>query len=150
MRRNARKRLLPLVFALVLTVVGAALAVPQITVKLQPLGQGQASYPSQYNITAAVNFQLSSNGSVVTGVKVYLDDTNNAFQVQAGDTVYVQLLDYNDQVIAYGSGTVQQDTTTGALYVSVTTFTYENGYSSIPIDQLSSVKVIYQGQEITS
>jgi hypothetical protein len=132
-----------------LTVVGAALAVPQISVKLQPLGQGEASYPSQYDITAAVNFQLSDDGSTVTGVKVYLVDNDANVNVQVGDTVYVQLLDSSGQVIAYGSGTVQQDSN-GNLYVEVTSFSYQNSYSTIPIDQLSSIKVIYQDQEITS
>jgi len=149
MRRGARKRLLPLVFALVLTVVGAALAVPQISVKLQPLGIGNAVYPDQYQITADVNFQLSDDGLTVTGVKVYLIDNDQNVDVQAGDTVYVQLLDSTNKVIAYGNGTVKGDATTG-FYAEITNFKYQNGYNSIPIDELSSVKVIYKGKEITT
>ncbi|WP_297514468.1 hypothetical protein [Thermococcus sp.] len=143
MRRNARKRLLPLVFALVLTVVGAALAVPQISVKLQPLGQGQESYPSQYDITAAVNFYLSNDGSTVTGVKVYIVDNDPNVNVQVGDTVYVQLIGSDGTTVLWsGNDQIQQDTS-GNLYVEITGI-------SVSVEELSSVKVTYQGQEITS
>ncbi|MEO2151836.1 MAG: hypothetical protein ABGW50_04190 [Thermococcus sp.] len=143
MRRNARKRLLPLVFALVLTVVGAALAVPQISVKLQPLGQGQESYPSQYDITAAVNFYLSSDGSTVTGVKVYIVDNDPIVNVQVGDTVYVQLIGSDGTTVLWsGNDQIQQDTS-GNLYVEITGI-------GVSVEELGSVKVTYQGQEITS
>ncbi|AHL23507.1 hypothetical protein [Thermococcus nautili] len=143
MRRNAKKRLLPLVFALVLTVVGAALAVPQISVRLQPLGQGQESYPSQYDITAAVNFQLSNDGSTIQGVKVYLIDNDPNVNVQVGDTVYIQLIGTDGNTVLWsGSGQVQEDNNNN-LYVEITGL-------SVSVNQLGSVKVTYQGQEITS
>ena len=139
MRRNARKRLLPLVFALVLTVVGVALAVPTISVELQKLGAGSKEFQSSLDVTAHVNFKLSADGTTVTGVTVYL--TGNDVETDA--TVYVHLIDTNGNDLASGDGTVQKDAS-GNYYVDIS---FNPGVS---INDLDGVKVIYKGQEITS
>lgn len=136
------KKALPLLGALVFLMVGAALAVPSININLQNLGSNSKQFPTALDVTAHVNFHLSSDGSQVTGVKVYL--TGN--DVQTNAVVYVHLLDSNGNSLATGSGSVSQDTN-GNYYVDIDSF--DNG-AKVDISQLDSVEVIYQGQEITS
>ncbi len=133
------KRILPLVGALVFLMVGAALAVPSITVNLQKLGSGSHSFPNSLNVSANVNFILSKDGMSVTGVKVYFTGSD----VEKGATVYVNLLDASGNILGSGSGSITQDYSNN-FYVEI------SFSSAVPIDQLDSVKVIYKGQEITS
>ncbi|NJE61972.1 hypothetical protein [Thermococcus sp. 21S7] len=139
MRRSNKKRLIPLVFALVLTMVGAALAVPTISVNLQNLGAGDKTFSPSLDVNAHVNFKLGADGTDVTGVMVYL--TGN--DVETGATVYVHLIDTNGNDLASEGGTVQQDAS-GNYYVDIS---FNPGVS---IDQLNGVKVIYKGKEIKS
>ncbi len=107
MRRSTRRKVIPLVFALVLTIVGAALAVPTFNLKVQTIGEGG---PETIEVpggvtSAAVNWVLDgSNPDYVVSVNVQFDQT-----VPAGTTIYVKIYDSNGDIIAMGETTLSSD-----------------------------------------
>jgi len=107
MRRSTRRKVIPLVFALVLTIVGAALAVPTFTLNVQTIGEGG---PETIEVpggvtSAAVNWVLDgSNPDYVVSVNVQFDQT-----VPAGTTIYVKIYDSNGDIIAMGETTLSSD-----------------------------------------
>ncbi|CAD5245220.1 hypothetical protein [Thermococcus camini] len=59
MRRSNKKRLIPLALALVLALVGAALAVPTINMNIQSIGAGKSNIPNPV-VSATFNWQVDS------------------------------------------------------------------------------------------
>ncbi|WP_297435943.1 hypothetical protein [Thermococcus sp.] len=136
--RSNKKRLIPLALALVLAMVGAALAVPQISVTIQNLGQGSKTITSTVN-AASVDFTVSSDGTQITGVKVKVVDQNDN-PVTSG-TVYVQLLDSGNNVVASGSGSPDSN--------GIVTITFSSPVDIQANTGAYSVAVTYQGSSVT-
>jgi hypothetical protein len=94
MRRRAnQKKLIPLVLSLLATMVGAALAVPSITVNVQNIGAGG---PTKVQVpggvaTANVTWVLATNPDYVKGVKVTFDQ-----DVPSGTTIIVKVYAQGD------------------------------------------------------
>ena len=107
MRRSTRRKVIPLVFALVLTIVGAALAVPTFNLKVQTIGEGG---PETIEVpggvtSAAVNWVLDgSDPDYVAGVKLKFDQT-----VPSGTTIYVKIYDKDGKIITKKDKTLQSD-----------------------------------------
>jgi len=142
MRRNAKKRLIPLALALVLAIVGAALAVPSINVTVQELGQGSAVIASSIK-DATVKWNLDDNPDYLdsTGeVTVDLSSSNNT--ILSGGKIYVKLYS-GTTLIAVGSATLASGTTT--YTVDLTIVSDPNGDGLIGLDEFDVVYVVYQG-----
>ncbi|NJE76576.1 hypothetical protein [Thermococcus sp. ES12] len=127
MRRNNKKRLIPLALALVLALVGAALAVPTITLTVQELGQGQKVISSTIT-DATITWTLdSTNPDYVTGGEISVTTDPGS------GTVYIKLYD-GSTLVTYtsvnldGSGTY--------------TFSFA---SSVDLGSFDTVYVVYQG-----
>lgn len=133
MRRNNKKRLIPLTLALVLALVGAALAVPSITVNVQELGQGSKTITSTVT-TADVTWNLNPNNPdyVVSATVTITTDPG------AG-TLYVKLYS-GTTLVAWGQVTLDGSGTY--------TVTFTNGASAdgVPLSSFDTVYVVYQGQ----
>ena len=118
-----KRSVVPLALALVLVVVGAALAVPTFTLHVQNIGEGG---PQQITVpggvaNANVNWVLDNNPDYVKGVKVSFDQ-----DLSSGTTIYVKVYNSSGTVIAQGSQTLSSDLSAG---------------SSIEIDFSSSVEI---------
>ncbi|WP_297508597.1 hypothetical protein [Thermococcus sp.] len=118
-----KRSVVPLALALVLAIVGAALAVPTFTLHVQNIGEGG---PQQITVpggvaNANVNWVLDSNPDYVKGVKVSFDQ-----DLSSGTTIYVKVYNSSGTVIAQGSQTLSSDLSAG---------------SSIEIDFSSSVEI---------
>ncbi|ASJ05425.1 hypothetical protein [Thermococcus barossii] len=127
MRRNNKKRLIPLALALVLALVGVALAVPTITLTVQELGQGQKVISSTIT-DATITWTLdSTNPDYVTGGEISVTTDPGS------GTVYIKLYD-GSTLVTYtsvnldGSGTY--------------TFSFA---SSVDLGSFDTVYVVYQG-----
>jgi len=107
MRRSTKKKILPLAFALVLAMIGAALAVPVITVNVQDIGAGEQSVLSPAN-NANVTWDLAANPDYVEGGYVSLDNTLNA-----GSIVYLKVYNSAGTLIAIGNYTVNTTISAG-------------------------------------
>lgn len=127
MRRVNRRRLIPLALALVLALVGTALAVPSITVNVQELGQGSKVITSQVT-EADVSWTLdSTNPDYVTGATVTISTDP-------------------------GSGTLYLKLYSGTTLVAVSSVTLDGSGTytitfSSPVDlgSFDTVYVVYQG-----
>ena len=139
MKRNARRRLLPLVFALVLTVVGAALAVPNISIHIQELDAGQSTL-QQTVYNAYIDWSLSDDAQYVTSATITLTDNQGNKVGTGSDTVYL-IIDGQKYPATYGGST-------GVYKVDFTNGGKSNG---IPIDSthLNTVTVVFQGQTVS-
>ena len=140
MRRSTKRRLIPLALALALAVVGAALAVPTISVTVQDLGQGQATIQSEVS-GATIKWNLDANNPD------YLDSTKEVtVTISAGTiantnggTLYVKLYS-GTTLVAVGSVTLDGSTTT-----------YDVDLQKVPtddqigLDEFDTVYVVYQG-----
>lgn len=127
MRSSTRKKLLPLVFALVVTVVGAALAVPLITVNVQQLGAGSSVITSDVKAANVTWILSSTNPDYIAGVSFTLD-TN------VTGTIYIKLYDSTGALVAYNTTTLTNSTSG--------TVTFD---PNIPLSEVAEVYVIYQG-----
>ncbi len=111
MRRKAnQKRLIPLLLALVATMVGAALAVPTFNLNVQNIGEGG---PQAINVpggvaNANVNWVLDNNPDYVKGVSVSFDQ-----DLASGTTIYAKVYDSSGNLIALGSTTLSSALTAG-------------------------------------
>jgi len=111
MRRKAnQKRLIPLLLALVATMVGAALAVPTFNLNVQSIGEGG---PEQITVpggvaSANVNWVLDSNPDYVKGVSLSFDQDLNS-----GTTIYAKVYDSSGKLIAEGSTKLSSALATG-------------------------------------
>ncbi len=138
MRRKAnQKRLIPLLLALVATMVGAALAVPTFTLNVQNIGEGG---PQAINVpggvaNANVNWVLDSNPDYVKGVSVSFDQ-----DLASGTTIYAKVYDSSGNLIAQGSTTLSSDLTAG------TAVEIDFG-SSIEINNMDQVAVVLVGPQ---
>jgi len=102
MRRSNKKRLIPLALALVLALVGAALAVPTINMTVQKIGVGDATdndvIVSPVD-TATLNWVLDdTNPDFVEAVNLTFDK-----DISAGSTIYVKF--YKDGSLVSGGVT---------------------------------------------
>ncbi|NJE10866.1 hypothetical protein [Thermococcus sp. MAR1] len=142
MRRN-KKRLIPLALALVLALVGAALAVPAITVNVQEIGAGGpkvVSVPGGVS-TADVDWVLATNPDYVKGVKVTFDQP-----LDAGVTIIVKVYASDDDPTAPNTAptTVKSVTLSSALAANTP---YEIDFDS-PIaigSNINSVAIVLIG-----
>ena len=138
MRRNAKKRLLPLVFAFVLTVVGAALAVPTFNLNIQQIGEGG---PETITVpggvaTATINWVLDTNPDYVKGVSVSFDQT-----LPSGTTIYVKVYASDGTtIIAQGSTTLSSD-------LNANTAIEIDFDSSVEINNMDKVAVVLVGPQ---
>ncbi|WP_456422894.1 hypothetical protein [Thermococcus sp.] len=107
MKRSVKRRVFPLVIALVVAVVGAALAVPTFNLNVQQIGEGG---PQTITVpggvaTATVNWVLDTNPDYVKGVSVSFDQT-----LSSGTTIYVKVYASDGTtIIAQGSTTLSSD-----------------------------------------
>ncbi|WP_099209334.1 hypothetical protein [Thermococcus henrietii] len=134
MRRNAKKRLIPLVFVLVLTLLGTALAVPRIGISVQKVGGGANSTVAVDTTKAAVNWEFSSNEPVITGATITLDKGPG---VNGTWTFYVTL--DNGNVISQ-TGSIKADQTT--ITVSNLNIDLENNY-------ITKVSLVIAGKQVS-
>ncbi|NJE49701.1 hypothetical protein [Thermococcus sp. 9N3] len=132
MRRNAKKRLLPLVFALVLTLLGTALAVPKIGITVQKVGAGTTDTVAIDTTKAAVNWEFS--GLVITGATITLDKGPG---VDGNWTFYVTL--ENGTVISK-TGSITSDQTT--ITVSGLNIDLEDTY-------ITKVSLVIAGKQVS-
>ena len=138
MKRSTKRKALPLVFALVLTVVGAALAVPTFTVNVQSIGEGgPKAILVPGNVTlATVNWDVSTtNPDYVTGVIVKFDK-----DLPSGTTIYVKVYGSGGGIIAIGDTSLNADLTAGDT-VSIAF----NG--TVEIKNMTEVAVVLVGPE---
>ncbi|ASJ02108.1 hypothetical protein A3L09_01905 [Thermococcus profundus] len=134
MRRRAnQKKLIPLVLALLATMVGAALAVPAINVSVQELDKGTGGY-TQTVSSAAVNWELQFQGGqyVVTGAIIHLNQ-----DPQGNGHVYV--------VINGNNYEAQYDSNNGYYTVA-----FSPALSLDDISNINTVTIVYQGQEVNA
>jgi len=134
MRRSAKKRLIPLVFALVLTLIGTALAVPRISISVQKVGGGANSTVAVDTTKAAVNWVISSNEPVITGATITLDKGPG---VNGTWTFYVKLDD----------GTVV--TKTGQIKADQTTITVSNLNINLAASYITEVSLVIAGKQVS-
>lgn len=129
MRRRAnQKRLVPLVLALLATMVGAALAVPAINLNVQELDKGTTDLSNfQTVIDAFINWDLGSDPTDVDGATIKLATETNPGQ----GTVYL-LIDGSKYLATY-------DSSAGVYKVSFS--------PPLSLDSVNSVTVIYQGPQ---
>jgi len=138
MRRRTKRRIIPLALALALAMIGAALAVPTITLHIQELDAGTDSMP-QTVYHAYINWGLSSDAQYITSATITLTDNSGNKVGTSSDTVYL-IIDGTKYTATYQS--------TGVYTVDFTDGGNSNG---IPLDNshLNSVTVIFQGQEVS-
>ena len=134
MRRSTKRRLIPLTLALVLAMVGAALAIPGITVNVQKIGSGETAIVAPVG-SAAVNYNIDWTSLTVTSVDV-------SFDVAPGDgsVVQVYIYDSNSNLVGEGQATVSGSSTTS---VTVTLSTQPS------IFDLDSVKLVVVGPTVS-
>ncbi len=127
MRRNNKRRLIPLAIALALSLISAALAVPAITLNVQELGQGSTVITSSVT-NADVSWTLdSTNPDYVTGATVTVTTDPGA------GTIYLKLY----------SGTTLVAVAQASLNGSGTyTLTFA---SPVALSSFDTVYVVYQG-----
>ncbi|MDI3475129.1 MAG: hypothetical protein PWQ79_95 [Thermococcaceae archaeon] len=128
MRRSTKKKIMPLALALVLAIIGAALAVPTINVSVQELGQGSKVIASSVSAVDVKWTMDSSNPDYVAGATVTVTGDPGS------GTLYLKLYDGNTLVNYYtinldGSGTYNV-----------------NFGNSVSLDSFDTVYVVYQGQ----
>ncbi|GAB6136662.1 hypothetical protein [Thermococcus prieurii] len=134
MRRNAKKRLIPLVFVLVLTLIGTALAVPRIGITVQKVGGGANSTVAVDTTKAAVNWVFSSNEPVITGATITLDKGPG---VNGTWTFYVTL--DNGNVISQ----------TGSIKADQTTITVSNLNINLGSNYITKVSLVIAGKQVS-
>ena len=88
MRRSTKKKVIPLALALALALIGAALAVPAITVNVQNIGAGGPKLVQvPGGVTQAdVDWVLATNPDFVKGVKVTFDQA-----LDEGTTIIIKV-----------------------------------------------------------
>ncbi|RLF25657.1 MAG: hypothetical protein DRN14_07895 [Thermoplasmata archaeon] len=104
MRRSNKKRLIPLALALVLALVGAALAVPTINLHIQAIGAGKSEIPNPV-VSATFNWQVdSTNPDILTSLEVTIDLSQASLN---SGTLYIKFYQGNTYVgkIAYDLST---------------------------------------------
>ncbi len=127
MRNSTKRKIIPVAFALVLSLIGSALAVPVIQVNVQQLGAGSnviTSDVQQANITWILS---TTNPDYIQGVTFTLNTT-------VSGTIYVKLYDSSGALIQYNK-TVITNTNTGTV-----TFN-----PNVDIARVARVYVIYEG-----
>jgi len=134
MRRNNKKRLIPLALALVLALVGAALAVPTFQVVVQQVGQGTETITTPVG-RAAVNYNIDWSTLKVTSVDVAFDQAPGD-----GSVVQVYIYDNSGTLIGEGQATISGDTTTS---VTVSLTTQPN------LLDMDSIQLIVVGKEVS-
>ncbi|NJE01907.1 hypothetical protein [Thermococcus sp. JdF3] len=139
MRRSNKKRLIPLTLALVLAMVGAALAVPTINVHFQELDAGNGGMPQTVH-HAYVDWTLSNDAQYVTSATITLTDDQGTKVGTGSDTVYL-IIDGQKYLATYSGST-------GVYTVDFTNNGLNNG---IPLDNnnLNTVTVVFQGQTVS-
>ncbi|WP_297521577.1 hypothetical protein [Thermococcus sp.] len=131
MRRSTRRKLVPLALALALAMVGAAFAVPQITVYVQQLGAGNNPVVSPTN-DAWVNFTLdTTNPDYITAVSANFSST-----LPAGTYVAIKLYLTNQSAPVVASTTLSSALTAGQ-FTSDLPLPYE-----VDISDLNNVSVV--------
>lgn len=144
MRRSTKRRLIPLALALALAMVGAALAVPSITVHVQSIGVGSNSSILNPGVNhalddAKVNWILdSSDPDFVTGFNVILND-----DLSSGAVVYVKVFDSSNVLLSNGSVTIGSSGYTAGTPLTVPL------KSKIDISQIDRVTVIVKNPELS-
>ncbi|NJE85354.1 hypothetical protein E3E23_05900 [Thermococcus sp. CX2] len=140
MRRTNKKRLIPLALALVLALVGTALAVPTITVTVQDLGQGNEIVSSEVT-GATVSWNLDTNLDYVDSINVDIAATTIANT--AGGTLYVKI--YSDTTLI-AMATINLDgSTTSFTNVPLTLVNDPNNDGKLGLDEFDSIYVVYEG-----
>ncbi|WP_457743079.1 hypothetical protein [Thermococcus sp.] len=135
MRSRTKRRIIPLAVALVLAIVGAALAVPQITLNVQQLGAGSSVITSSVgkaNITWVLN---PNNPDYIFAAKFTLNATING-------TVIVKIYDSTGNLVAYNSTTLT-NSNSGTVYFNTTIGTAT--FKGVPLSDAYKVYLIYQG-----
>ena len=129
MRRSNKKRLIPLALALVLALVGAALAVPVITVNIQQIGAGSNPVLSPVDV-ANISWTLASNPDYVSGAVIVFDQT-----IPAGSQVYLKIYNSTGSIIALGVNATT--TSTNTVTISFT--------SDVDITKMETAAVVVKG-----
>ena len=99
MRRSTKKRLIPLALALALAMVGAALAVPSITVHVKGVGAGgptRIENPIQ-QADVSWNLDTTTDPDVISGIHV--DLTIDSTVATFSGKVYIKFLDNSDNLV---------------------------------------------------
>ena len=107
MRRNTKRRIVPLALALALAIVGAALAVPTFNLNIQQIGEGG---PETITVpggvaTATINWVLDNNNpDYIKGVSISFDQA-----LPDGTQIIVKLYDENGNLLDKGTYTVNNN-----------------------------------------
>ncbi|AEK73420.1 hypothetical protein GQS_07610 [Thermococcus sp. 4557] len=134
MRRSNKKRLIPLALALVLAMVGAALAVPAITVNVQQVGGGSNTDAKIDTTTAAINWDIS--GTTITGATITLD------QGPGVDSTWDLYITLDDDNVIHVNGNI------GA---SDTTITVSSGINiDLTQNYIKSVSLVIAGNQVNT
>ncbi|MBP1911360.1 hypothetical protein [Thermococcus stetteri] len=145
-RRIDQKRLIPLVLALLVTMVGAALAVPSINVKVQGIGQGtdMIVHPSNVTVTWTLD---QNNPDILNGIHVVVANDPGS------GVLYIKF--YKDNTPVYEAaillnGNGQYDITElypwdGSKFDTTNPISI-NGVSIHTLNETNTVYVVYQGQ----
>jgi hypothetical protein len=146
MRRSTKRRLIPLALALVVAMVGAALAVPSITVNVQQIGAGASDTMTTPVGEVDVNWNLDQNNpDNLASIEVKID--SNPGQ----GTLYVKF--YRDNTLKYIAEIGLSSTTDTSFTIDGSTYQLKEVSSgesvSFPIDlhsfDVNNVKVVYIG-----
>ncbi|WP_297064741.1 hypothetical protein [Thermococcus sp.] len=138
MRRNAKRKLIPLAFALVLTIIGTALAVPRISVSVQKIGGGANNTVAVDTTKAAVNWIFdSAQPWVITGANVSLD---NGPGVNGTLTLYISL--DNGTVYTWNASISSTDT-------SVTVSAPSGEAIDLTQNYIEKVTVVINGKQVS-
>jgi hypothetical protein len=136
MRRNNKKRLIPLALALVLAMVGAALAVPLISVSVQKVGGGSNSSVTIDTTSAAVNWDFDTTRQwIITGAEISLDQGPG---VDGTLDLYITL---DDGTLVQASSSVTASSTS----VSVSGLNID-----LTQNYITDVVVVIEGQQVTT
>jgi len=108
MDRFGRNIAYVLTVGLVVFIVSYALAVAMNISGVSFLGGGEANVSAPNVTSVSWVFQRQGNRWVVVGVSLTFDD-----DLPAGSTIYVDLLNSNDETVAYGSLTLSSNLPSG-------------------------------------
>jgi len=139
MRRSTKKKVIPLALALALALIGAALAVPTITLNVQEIGAGGPDYVVSPADNAYINWTLATNPDWVSGVSVEFDK-----DIPAGSTIIVKIYYYGTTPSSTAAADVQVEYPVSNDIAAGTPVSISFG-SDIPISDLDRIAVVVVG-----
>ena len=153
MRRSTKKKVIPLALALALALIGAALAVPMISVSVQQIGAGGPTPVLNPISSAAFKWNLNSTDpDKLVSLDVTIGLNNTVSSNLTSGTIYIKFYNGTNFVGKYTytlSSTNYIDTNNNVISISASYLQSILGASSTTLEAIlpkfDRIAVVYQG-----